>query len=64
MRPPLTEQRSKWGDTTGQQWLGIRGHGGDIKKSGVGHTRDVRDDRSKVKTQQHYANEAELRRKA
>ena len=49
----------KMDDNTGARWLAKRG--GDIKAQGLGMTRGVKFDQSKVKTLQHHANEKVLR---
>ena len=53
--------RIKLDDNTGKRWLSK--HGGDIKGSGVGYSWGLEFDRQKIKTNQHYINEAALRGK-
>lgn len=53
--------RIKLDDNTGKRWLSKRG--GDIKGRGVGYSMNVEFDRQKIKTNQHYINEAALRGK-
>jgi hypothetical protein len=61
MKSRINPQGYKLDDNTGARWLAQHGPHGDIKGNGVGMTRGVDRDASKVKTLQHHANEKVLR---